>query len=849
MVGKKYVSRYQGKEIDDLLGQVSSKVDDSMLGAAGGVATLDTSGKIPSQQMPENVAYTNKENTFTERQCIVTPYDSDINTQEEGFIDAGIINVSRIKYTDDTKQYYTDNDAIFNARYLQLKQQIKNESGLTQHIIQLDHDGIKQVDYGNNSNTNYGYIFPKTYPNQNVTLATIEDLNAAQSDYNQNDSTARDYIKNRPFYEETSLTELADFKVISGNLKEVGSEVTVEYNGERFTGTVTEVSGDYALQIEGSEQAGFGGEIGISDEGVEFYYSHKKTYKIKSGDEIIFNGVKYLAKLFTSGELAGKFYISDGEIDPETLHPISSASFTYFFSVEDEGVFALDYYVIYKSTTDVDFNIKINQGTIKTIDPKFIKDMYYETTNTETLLEQTFSTHPPVDAPEENLNVWETTDSKIPFVEGETVKVLFNGTEYTQTVKKRFGHVLYIGNIYIFTEDAEENTGEPFAVANTALSTLKDGTTIITEQPQTNATIKVYKSEDIIKTIDHKYIKDMYYSTEAFVPFIDFEVISGDINTIGSTMVVKYDGKEYTEIVKDAAEEGSSDHIPYIGFKMGETATPTEEQPFCYGVNIIFGSDTKQLFCAAPKTVLENEAIIYNGENKTVKKMTVGGLSVLYVGNIHLISADFEDTGEQYLTLFDYFSVATQGKMDFVVSIVPQDGISCEIKSENISYINPKYIKDMYYAKSESEIQKTLVFKGEINGFTEEFPSSFEVGDAVSLKEDSIGLNVVDYAKKYTIPSGTMIYIGNLYMFAAIGLEGVVDTKEDYCLICIADGSSHQLWYVNKNCEPPHNIEVYKSADPIVRIPEKYLPLDIAKKSYVDTAISDAITKTLNTEV
>lgn len=425
---------------------------------------------------------------------------------------------------------------------------------------------------------------------------------------------------------------------------------------------------------------------------------------------------------------------------------------------------------------------------------------------------------------------------------------MFNGTKYTLTVKKDFSSVLYIGNLYIFDKD-KENTGEPFAVANTALSTLKDGTTIITEQPQTNATIKVYKSEDILKTIDPKYIKDMYYSTETFVPFMNFKVISGDINTIGSTMVVKYGDKEYTETVKDAAEQGSSTHKPYIGFKMGGTATPTEEQPFCYGVNIILGDDTKQLFCAAPKTVSENETIVYNGENKTVKKATIDSISFLYIGNLHLFSTDFEDTGEQYLTLFDYISVATQGRLDLVASVVPADGISCDVKDENISYINPKYIKDMYYAKSESEIQKTLVFKGEINGFTEEFPSSFEVGDAVSLKEDSIGLNVVDYAKKYTIPSGTMIYIGNLYMLAAIGLEGVVDTKEDYCLICIADGSSHQLWYVNKNCEPPHNIEVYKSADPIVRIPEKYLPLDIAKKSYVDTAISDAITKTLNTEV
>ena len=63
---------------------------------------------------------------------------------------------------------------------------------------------------------------------------------SVQADYNQNDSTAADYIKNRPFYEETSLTEIVNFKVISGNLKEAGSTVTVEYDGERATGVVTD---------------------------------------------------------------------------------------------------------------------------------------------------------------------------------------------------------------------------------------------------------------------------------------------------------------------------------------------------------------------------------------------------------------------------------------------------------------------------------------------------------------------------------------------------------------------------------------------------------------------------------
>nr|DAG57989.1 MAG TPA: hypothetical protein [Caudoviricetes sp.] len=231
--------------------------------------------------------------------------------------------------------------------------------------------------------------------------------------------------------------------------------------------------------------------------------------------------------------------------------------------------------------------------------------------------------------------------------------------------------------------------------------------------------------------------------------------------------------------------------------------------------------------------------------------MTVDGLSLLYVGNVHLISADFEDTGEQYLTLFDYLKVITKGELDLVLSIVPQEGISCEVKGENISYINPKYIKDMYYTKSESDVQKILVFKGEIALSTQEAPSLFGVGDVVFLKEEAAGLDVINEAKSAEVNNETVAYIGNLSLLAEIlQITGAVDTKEDYCALCghSGDGSPAFIYY-NKNKEMPNNIEVYKNADLIVRIPEKYLPLDIAKKSYVDTAISDAITKTLNTEV
>lgn len=543
-----------------------------------------------------------------------------------------------------------------------------------------------------------------------------------QSDYNQNDSTAPDYIKNRPFYEESSLTEVVNFKVISGNLKEEGSQVTIEYNGERHTGTVEVNSGNYTLTIEELEKLGFGCTIEIKTDQTILLLYHKKEYEIKADDEVIFNGVKYQVKTLPSTieDIGGKCYISDGEIDFESFETIT-ASFMYMFEIgATDGGILLDSYAIFNSTTNVDFNIKAGQTTIKTIDPKFIKDMYY--------------------------------------------------------------------------------------------------------------------------------------STESLTPLIDFKVISGDINAIGSTMVVQYNGKEYTETVKDAAESGSSKHRPYIGFKFEEGVVITEEHPFSYGVNLLDADDfdSNQLLCA-PKAVSENQTVIYNGNENVVKRLTMDVISMLYVGNLYLTSAELPDTGEQYLTLFDYIKIATEGTLDLMFSIVPQDGISSEISDGKINYIDPKYIKDMYYTKPEGSVGKVLVFKGEINGMAENIPNVFEEGDMVSLKEPEVQLDVSVIAKyhKGSDENSSFAYIGNLSLFTVI--EGAPDTKEDYLLICGYETSNENttsvLIYTNKKHDSPNNIEVYKGEDPIVRIPEKYMPENVALKSYVNDAISNAITKTLNTEV
>ena len=177
--------------------------------------------------------------------------------------------------------------------------------------------------------------------------------------------------------------------------------------------------------------------------------------------------------------------------------------------------------------------------------------------------------------------------------------------------------------------------------------------------------------------------------------------------------------------------------------------------------------------------------------------------------------------------------------------------------TEKINYIDPKFIKDMYYTKPGGSGEKVLVFKGEIDGFAENIPNIFEEGDMVSLKEPEVQLDVSVIAKYHPNEGSPIAYIGNLALLNDLTGGTFPDTKEDYLLVCgyDAENKTSMLIYGNKNCRPPHNIEVYKSKDEdlIVRIPEKYMPENVALKSYVDdaisNAISNAITKTLNTEV
>ena len=104
----------------------------------------------------------------------------------------------------------------------------------------------------------------------------LGDLNK-QSDWNQNDPTALDYIKNRPFYEETSEVVMlpeTSFECVSGTPQiiisnsspytfEVGQDYTVTFDGETDTHTAIRVNVGAALTNTSFEDINAGNGWGI----------------------------------------------------------------------------------------------------------------------------------------------------------------------------------------------------------------------------------------------------------------------------------------------------------------------------------------------------------------------------------------------------------------------------------------------------------------------------------------------------------------------------------------------------------------------------------------------------------
>lgn len=139
----------------------------------------------------EHIAYVNKENTFTEPQTFSYVDSVDPNLSEYGELGGSGANYSYTEYTDDTHKYSTSGEAYISSSVgrVMVGRSTSDEKGVSKNSIVLDvrknwiartEINAERVDgkLGTAVQTYYAYKFPKTYPNKEVTLATIEDLTA-----------------------------------------------------------------------------------------------------------------------------------------------------------------------------------------------------------------------------------------------------------------------------------------------------------------------------------------------------------------------------------------------------------------------------------------------------------------------------------------------------------------------------------------------------------------------------------------------------------------------------------------------------------------------------------------------
>ena len=265
-----------------------------------------------------------------------------------------------------------------------------------------------------------------------------------QPDWNQNDSTAADYVKNRPFYTETRETVLVE-------------ESTVSFP-------------DY-------------GGIHISEFQTTFKATVGETYKVYWDGTIYECPCKYFHERNFIGNLSIAGDASDtGEpfLIDSTMEGTNGDGITiYTLDTSDSHTFSISGFV----------------SEVVKIDPKYIRDMYYTADPVETVLvEETTIPFAPVDV----VYMGQLESTFVPTV-GETYKVSWDGTAYESTCAN-FNNLQVIGNLSIMGIGSD--TGEPFliAVGN------GNGIRISTADTSASHTFSVSNKQTPIVKIPAKYI-------------------------------------------------------------------------------------------------------------------------------------------------------------------------------------------------------------------------------------------------------------------------------------------------------------------------------------------------------
>ena len=382
-----------------------------------------------------------------------------------------------------------------------------------------------------------------------------EIISDAGSDWNQNDETQPDYIKNRPFY--------------TGNPTE-----NVLFNGS-FVFTIT----------------GMGpmGERGVYNGVIDFSPEIGQTYQV-SWDGAVYScvGTEYNS-LIALGNLSIMNFGSDtGE--PFLMTCGTGSVNIYTWPAHSSHTISIS---------------MTNPAEIVKIDKKYLPDVRSDwNVNDETSLSyvknRPFYTRDPV----ETILVEESTvsfadaggvyvaefPSTFSATVGEIYKVYWDGAAYECTCVN-MGKTYVIGNLSI--DDVGPDTGEPFIMG------VDNGKriTIVTADTSASHTFSISGFVQEVVKIDPKYIRDMYYTTnpvetvlveERTVAFADSgegfyeaKFQSTFVATVGEAYKVYWDGSAYERTC--VAVSGSS--FLFIGNLSIIGMGPDTGEPFIIGVS------------------------------------------------------------------------------------------------------------------------------------------------------------------------------------------------------------------------------------------------------------------------
>lgn len=289
-----------------------------------------------------------------------------------------------------------------------------------------------------------------------------EPFNQVQSDWNENDETNPAYIKNRTHYDSRERFE------ISSSGQNVDCSGFIKISDEVMTLDKLEIS-----RIE----------MSLSVNSINF-------------DNAIF----YYGGSFNPSESILGVYYHNEDVRMDLVIRVLSTT-------QADGSTPGTYLGIDENGTGT-YSMKLYRevGELKTLDPKYIKDMYYTDGIEEvTLLDGTFD-FVEIDP---GLGMYRYFQEKSPFIleEGKTYTVVFDGMSYSCICYYLDGDPTLpaIGNASFWGSTGGNN--EPFYI-----ETDSNELYINTKLTDASHTVKITSSEENIKKLDEKYIPDSVYN-------------------------------------------------------------------------------------------------------------------------------------------------------------------------------------------------------------------------------------------------------------------------------------------------------------------------------------------------